>query len=216
MNFLALCKRLRQEAGYSGNGPASVKGQAGEAQRIVDWVRSAWLDIQTMHDDWKFMRETFSCTIAEQENACVAVPERFHRIKEKTVVFRRPDGSRYFPTEITPEEMLVVQRDQTDIAGIPQLFSVDDGVMTVFPTAKETITVSGDFFCTPKEFTENTDVPVMPEQYHMAIVWYALTQVGGFDESPNLYARGGENFQRLFSAMNGTQRPNIQRNRPLA
>ena len=46
MTFLELCRRLAREVDASGSGPSAVTGQTGENRRIVDWVASAWQDIQ--------------------------------------------------------------------------------------------------------------------------------------------------------------------------
>lgn len=60
MNFLGLVQRLTQEAGASGAGPTDVVGQQGEYARMVNWVNDAWLDIQSLHQDWEFLRTTCS------------------------------------------------------------------------------------------------------------------------------------------------------------
>ena len=60
MNFLQICQRLRREARISGSGPASVLNQAGEMQLIVDWVQSAYEDIQNMNHNWLFLQNQFT------------------------------------------------------------------------------------------------------------------------------------------------------------
>ena len=62
MDFLSLCQRMRQECGISGSGPTTVVGQSGNLQRIVDWVNTAWIDIQTTNQDWGWMRASASFT----------------------------------------------------------------------------------------------------------------------------------------------------------
>lgn len=216
MNFLALAKRLRQEAGYSGNGPSTVTNQAGEARRIVDWVSSAWVDIQGMREQWRFMRHTFSWNLAAGEMTGDTAISNFKRVKPHSTVITRADGSKYRPTELSPDDMRLLVREKTNNAGLPEYFSIDDGQLTIFPTTNEAIAIEGDFYCTPKILTENNDVPSMPEHYHMAIVWYALMQIGGFDEASNLYIRGAQNFDQLFRLMTDTELPRIQPARPLA
>ncbi len=60
LNFLQLAQKLRQEAGISGSGPTTTVGQTGELGRVCDWILQSYNDIQERHDDWGFMRNTFS------------------------------------------------------------------------------------------------------------------------------------------------------------
>lgn len=56
MNFLELVQRLRSETKASGTTVTSVVSQAGEYARLVNWINDAWLDIQSAHTDWGWMR----------------------------------------------------------------------------------------------------------------------------------------------------------------
>lgn len=58
--FLGLVQRLRQESGASGTGPVSTIGQTGELNRMVNWINDAWMDIQSLHQNWQFLRSTCS------------------------------------------------------------------------------------------------------------------------------------------------------------
>ncbi|RLC09555.1 MAG: hypothetical protein DRI24_21580, partial [Deltaproteobacteria bacterium] len=60
MNFLQLCKRLRQEAGLTGSGPSTVVDQTGISKQIVDWVNTAYVDVLSQHANWHFMQDDFS------------------------------------------------------------------------------------------------------------------------------------------------------------
>lgn len=57
MNRLALVQRLALECGVSGTISSTVN-QTGEALRLVTWIDQAWLDLQTKHDDWDWLRSS--------------------------------------------------------------------------------------------------------------------------------------------------------------
>jgi len=59
MNYLQLVQRLSSEVGASGTGPSSVLAQSGANLRLVNWVNSAWLEIQGLHNTWNWMRQKF-------------------------------------------------------------------------------------------------------------------------------------------------------------
>lgn len=217
MNYLALCKRLRQEAGYSGNGPATVDGQTGEMGRIVDWVAASWLTIQTLRDDWRFMLTPFTLSMNSGSNSAL-LSASAQRLKPDSVVITRPDGAKTFPKEVSIETLRQVQRDRLDNGGYVQLFALDDrdGTLHVFPTLNEDATVAGEYYAKAVTLTANTDVPSLPEQYHLLIVWQALMQAGGYDEAGNVYLRAQENYVALYNQLTRTQTDPLQKAEPLA
>ena len=124
MNFLSLCKRLRQEAGYSGSGPSSVTNQAGESKRVVDWINDAWLDIQGMRSDWRFMLEPFSVSLVSGESS-VSVSALAKELNPSSVVLTRADGSKSWPSILKPEVMRLLMRENEDVPGYPFYLSLD-------------------------------------------------------------------------------------------
>lgn len=216
MNYLDLCKRLRQEAGYSGSGPASVNGQSGEMKRVVSWIKEAWLDIQRMSSYWRFMLNGFQVSLAVGESS-VSLANDYKMLTPDTVVLTRADGSKTYPSVLRPEQMRQLIRERVEPASYPRFVSVDDaGEMTVFPVCGEAVSIAGDYYRTPVELVENTDEPHCREEYHMAIVWHALLQSGSFDESSNVFARASNNFATLYSQMCLNERPRLKKSEPVA
>lgn len=103
MNYLDLCKRVSQEAGYSGSGPSKVTGQTGEMQRVVSWVQDAWIELQQQQKYWRFMLSSFDVTMNQGESS-VTVAADYKRTKKDSVVVTRANGSKVYPTELAPEE----------------------------------------------------------------------------------------------------------------
>ena len=85
--YLEICKRVRQEAGIAGTGPASVLNQTGEYKRVVDWVASAWEDLQNKRSDWLWMQGDFTfVTIASQDSYTpveAGIATRFRKTPKK-------------------------------------------------------------------------------------------------------------------------------------
>lgn len=216
MNFLNLCKRLRQEAGYSGSGPSTAIGQTGEAKRIVDWLNDAWMDLQSMRTDWRFMLEEFE-VILNPGDSTVTLSADFKSMEEKSVVLKRADGSRSYPTYLTPENMRLLKRNNDDNPSYPFYYSVDEkGLMTVFPSCNEVVVIDGDYYVKPSPLVENTDIPRLPEEHHLALVWMGLMSAAGYDEAGNTWQRGSDRFGKMLDDLNTTQLPKIKRAEPLA
>lgn len=63
MNYLELCQRVRLECGLAGAGPTTTQGQVGQLGRIVQWVDTAWEELQNHRSDWWWMKEEFNINI---------------------------------------------------------------------------------------------------------------------------------------------------------
>lgn len=61
MNYLALCQKVHEliggGPGEPGTSPTTVTGQTGELLRIVNSVNQAWIDLQLMQRDWRWMNK---------------------------------------------------------------------------------------------------------------------------------------------------------------
>ena len=68
MNFLEIAKRVRQECGIAGDGPSAVTGQDGINAKIVNWVGSAYEELQTMRP-WRFNWATHTQALTAGVNA---------------------------------------------------------------------------------------------------------------------------------------------------
>jgi len=74
MNLLQLCNRLISEAGISAQPMTTTAGQTGELGRVVNWIQQAWLDIQSAHTTWRWMRKSATIvTAAGQSGGYTAV-----------------------------------------------------------------------------------------------------------------------------------------------
>ena len=60
MNLLQLCNRAIREGDVSGGALSSVAAQSGERNDVIEWVKSAYREICQAHDEWKFLRSSFT------------------------------------------------------------------------------------------------------------------------------------------------------------
>jgi tetratricopeptide (TPR) repeat protein len=215
VNYLALCKRLRQEAGYSGNGPASVDGQSGEMQRVIDWIAQAWTEIQVMRKDWRFKLSPFSISMTSGETQKL-ISLDMRDLKSDSIMVQRADGSRTYPLHVSIEELRKYRREQDSPQTYPFIVAQENGLIEVYPDLGEDVTIQGEYYRAPEVLTNNTDVPDLPEAYHLLIVWGALMQLASYDEAGNLYQRAAENYAKMLSTLNGEYLPTMMQAKPLA
>ena len=61
--YLQLCQDVARESGtVSGTYPTAVASQTGRLLKIVEWTAQAYVMIQNLHADWRWMQKTFSGT----------------------------------------------------------------------------------------------------------------------------------------------------------
>jgi hypothetical protein len=204
MTYLQISQRVQQLCAISGAKLASVGSATGELKRVTDWVNDAWLSIQTLHPDWLFMKTGLEfLTETDVSNYTparmgIAVPQRFDLFSftcygdvqdESVVWFLNEDEFRYR-----------YRFGQGRAArGKPAHFTVAaNRTLTLAPTPDGGYTVTGRAFMRPYLLAADTDVPVMPYAYHMAIVYRAMMFYGAYEAASDVYQHAEREYTSLI------------------
>jgi hypothetical protein len=182
MNYLELCQTVRQECGAEGNGPSSVSGQTGESLRFVNWVRRAWLKVQTSRNSWRWLHATttkvLSAGVAEYAQSGIVV-SRFGRWdRTNWVVYPTASGV----TASTPlSEISYDEYEQTYVHrsvanGTPIHFAIGPDEKVYLGPAPDATgwTLRCRYYKGAQTLTNNTDEPECPADYHWIIVYEAM------------------------------------------
>lgn len=189
MNFLSITQKVNLHVGLQGS---VISVDASNYQEyLAEAVRSSWIDIQNMRENWKFMWDTvtFPTEIGTHEylDSSIMLGKGYEVAKWKTdSIFMGGDKLK----EITFQEY----RDKEEYfnAGTDNhVFAVKEyppaSLIIPNPTAVEDI--QADFYRTPQVLTLNTDVPLLPEEFHYYIVWKALEDVAAYLGNRSIYER---------------------------
>tara|TARA_Y100000310_G_scaffold136383_1_gene135242 strand:- start:7329 stop:8015 length:687 start_codon:yes stop_codon:yes gene_type:complete len=202
MDYLAICKRLRQEAGLSGTGPTTVTGQTGEMGRITDWAATAYDDVQNEHTTWRFLRTDFSFSTVASTQAYspsdVSITDFATWIVEHRdgagairLYSSVPDETRmqFMPWEEFREAFLFANnRTQTQR---PTIVSVKpDNSLIFFAIPDAVYTVNGERYKAAAVLSGDTDEPNFPSRFHMIVVWKALMYYGAWAAAGEKYELG--------------------------
>lgn len=227
MNYLQLCQRLRSEAGVSGSGPSGVTGQTGFHLKLVEWVASAYQDIQNQHDNWLFLQEdfSFSTTIGTRAytplDAGISDLERWKRNEYgdmrcySSVGVQDEQSLDYIPWEnYKPIYLFGTNRTAS---GRPTYFSVKPNkTLDLHHVPDQIYTINGEYFQTPDIMSGNLDEPVFPSNFHMIIVWRALMMYGAYDAADEKYVQGKNEYRKLLKKIEADQLPEYSFGAPLA
>lgn len=223
MNFLQLCQRMRQECGISGNGPASVNNQIGENKRIIDWVASAYEDLQMKHTDWYWMRSSYEFTttadVAGYSPSDAGITD-FAQWDNETIrlysASETEENARFlhFMPYLTYVKSKMTMADQ---ANRPSYFTImPDMKLQLAPKPDAVYTVKGDYFKSPVTLTATLDTPDLPARFHMAIVYRAMMMYARYEAAGEIYADAEANYRRFVNLIELNQLPTMEMAQPLA
>lgn len=223
MTFLELVQRLHSETARQGVAPSTVISQSGMNARLVNWIQTAYEDVQSEHETWFFRREpfTFPTIILTQNYSKSSIP------LPNLAAFRvNPDPNRLSGICMYAS---ADANDETDLSYVPwdryretyQFGSFrnqierptvctlqPDTSLEIWPSPDAVYTVSGEYYLNTQVMVANDDEPIFPD-YHMIIVWKALMYYGAFEGAPEVYAHGQNQYDLLLSKLEITQLPKM-------
>ena len=214
MNRLELVRALRQFAGVgagsTGNGPSTTLNQVGEYERLVDWIDGAWNEIQQANL-WDFMWEAETVTILATTNVTAGdIPARRYV----------QDATYYGSKRLTWMNWeLFRQRYPAPLIvdGEPSAWSIRPDKAFVV-NAKPTVdwALSVERYTNPVPMTADADVPALPSEHHMAIVYKALLLYANFEEAGVTRATAQAEYNRHMMALGLNELPEWSFGDPLA
>lgn len=225
MNHLQLCQRLRQEARISGTGPTTTVSQSGEYLKIVDWIAAAYEDIQNQHETWRFLQQPFSFT--------TTIGTRDYTPAEAGITdLRRWKHSSYgdircYLTAGDEQRLYYLPWDQfRDIyligtnrtqSGRPGHFSIEpDDTINFDYLPDQEYTIVGEYYQKPDVLSGDSDEPLFPSNFHLAIVYRALMFFGADYAAQEKYTHGQNEYRKILRKMEQTQLPLMRWGAPLA
>lgn len=197
---------------------------------MVDWVNSAWMEIQGAHRDWGWMRTSASfVTVASQ--ATYALGTGAGTVGVAAASFGSWDKETfrcYLTATGTSDEAYLPFMDYEAWRNLYQFGSGRTAtnrpvVFTVTPAKSIGLgsvplvgyTITGDYFAAPTEMAADADVPTLPVQFAMVIVYRAMMMYGAFEAAPEVYQRGELDYKKLMRRMANDRLPNVSMGRPL-
>jgi hypothetical protein len=226
MNYLELVQKFRRKARVSGTGPVTLNATLSEEYaRLRDWVDEAWLDIQGTLEDWQWMRSSCSFATVAGQATYTAAQAGVTDLGNWT-----RDSWRLYPTATgTPGEQFLEYidyerwRDGYQFSTL-RTTETQPLVMTITPakaiglgpTPAAGYTVTGDYFTAPSTMTLDAQIPALPEQFHMLIVYRAMMFFGASEAASEVYQEGQIEFERMMRRLQLNQLPELGSPPPLA
>ena len=207
MTFLELANRLLSESNISGSGLVTTVNQKGEYKQAVDYINTAYQDIQSIHPYWDFLRKDLSFnTIAGVNNyldTSIGITDLGDWSIYDMRVYLTANGissEQYLiPVEwddFRADFMFGSTREQT---GMPTHITVKpDKSLLFYPIPNDVYSISGEYYREPFTFLLDADKPAFQTSYHMIIVWRALMFFAAQMNAQELYVLGNTEFRRYL------------------
>ncbi len=226
--FLKLVQRLFSETARQGVAPTTTVSQSGMNQRLINWINTAYEDIQNLHETWIFRRKEFEfSTIAAQANYTYNEVG----LTDLASWFFNPDhnhvsGIRAFLTENDEQDLIFFPWEDfranylysanRSVTTRPTVFTIKtDQSIQLWAIPDKVYTINGEYIAIADTLDGDTDTPVF-NQYQMIIVWRALMFYGAFEGAPEVYAHAENEYKALLRKLEFNQLPRMGYGPPLA
>lgn len=183
MNHLDIVREVVRLASISNSGgPTTTVGQVGDYLKAVKYVASAYEEIQGMYFDWDFLWGTSSL------ETTVSVPA-YTGVAGLGIW----DVTRVFYNEVKLNRVVWQDYVPDTSTGSPAYFTIQpDNKIRIGPTPDGAYTISYDYYRSGHTLVTDSDTPLIPAQFHRAIVGRALMLHGNFESAAEIKLQGQE------------------------
>ena len=203
MNFLELAQETRRLSGVGGTGPVNVETAAGMELKIVNYVSNAWIDIQAHPKNWKWMWADYMIDLVPGPG--VQPLQSILNTREYALVNCDKIRVGTFRSYLTAtgtsdrQRMIWVPWRQyrarygvvDELANRPiQASRQPSGDLVLYPKPNDIYSIEFEHFTKAQFLTVNTDVPGLPIDFHMLIVYEALKRFGKAEAADEVLALG--------------------------
>lgn len=221
MTLLQLVQKLAEKVGATQ--PSTILGLTGEAARLLGYIVTADLGIQSEHQEWKFLRLTAQWNTIDGQATyttaeCGIAANTFGKwILESFRVWHTLTGQR-------SEQYLIhwEHEDWRDLfqMGANRTAKSQPSIFTNLPNdgiglgnvPLSGYTILGDYYRSPLplDTTNESAVSVIPSKFdHMMIVYRAMKAYSHYESAPEIFHEGDAEYSKLFGVMENDQLPRI-------
>lgn len=223
--YLELAQRTRRKCRVTGNGPSAVSGQSEEYARILDFVAESWLQIQNLRTDWLFMRASASCLTVQGQTSYGATDFGINDLGYWALDERAGDTFRNYVTasglgsEVfmgivdydSWRDLYLYGANRTTYTRPLVVARTPDNKIACGPITDAGYTLGGDYYRLPARLVNAADVPLLPVQFHDAIVYGAMKLYGASEAAPEVFDDGDASLRQILRQIIATQtrRPSL-------
>ncbi len=238
--YLQLCQDVARECGVAGGAdatprPLTVLAQAGEYNRIVNWVADAYEEIQG-GENFRWLRKSFTVDTVDGTDTyafgdCTDVDDAAVISRFKTWHLNDPRNPPkiYLTATGVSAQVLLTWTPWDNFEYLYKTGSLQSQTsqpvhITVNPkdeiqlgiTPNDIYTLTGDYHKSAQILAADSDTPEMPEAYHKLIMYQAMEYYALFESAPEILARAERGIKRITNQLKRNQSQPFRKSGPLA
>lgn len=234
--FLQLAVDAQRECDITGPKIAAVTNQAGELDRIVQWLVQAWTEVQGRHQNWRWMRsrwtlntvigtDTYAGTAATDAIANALIT-RFARwllfddsgaANVKIYLLSAGAATERWMSYLDWGSFREIYKRGVVNNAPPAHYTLDpQNNLVLGPPPDGVYVASGEYMKSAQTLAVETDVPECPARFHSVITYRAMEKYAGFESAPDVMSRGVREGNRMMRQLELDQLPAVAIGAPLA
>ena len=182
---------------------------------MVNWTASAWDDIQLERPDWYWMRSSFTFTTVGGTRlyspSDAGIASRFSMWDTNSLrIWRLSKTDEIELPFLAYEDFRQSYLIGQEIQNQPLYYTIDPQLnLLLGPIPDGVSTVTGEYFKSVQSLADSADVPEMPSQFHMAVVYRALMFYARYEAAGEIYTDAQANYKRFLRRMELNQLPDV-------
>ncbi len=205
--FLEMVQDLHRESGASGQSPTTVENPTGETRRLVRWIQGSNEFIQKLYINWKFLRKEDNRPLTPS-NAFLSKPNDLSWWDEDTFFLIEEGTTEKIPLEVVEYDKIKGEILDTS-EDIPfRVIIMPDNNLQFEPVPNGAHTFLADYYIKPVKIVNNSDISIVPEQFHNVIVGRALVLYANYENAPEIKTQGQEVYSEFLARLENDQLPN--------
>lgn len=221
-DFLGLCQAVARESGTVAGVPSfsSVAGASGRIDKIVNWVRDAWVNIQTERTDWLFRTAEFSKPLVIGNGKYSAASLNLDLAAWLPDTGSRYTMSLYDPAigvadeGVIPQQSFDYWRDHygrgAQTSNRPVMWAIHpDGSLLLGPAPDKAYVLNGLYKRAAQRLVNDGDTPIIPEEFHNAIIGRALELMINSDEAYDVLVPKATVHAPVYASLVIAQTPQV-------
>jgi hypothetical protein len=220
--YLQLCQDVARESGViSGTNPTTVLSQNGRLLKIVEWTAQAWVNIQNLHADWRWMQKTFSGAATSGSGQYTAaswsITDLRDWLRDNRETGYQPHTIYLTATgvsgegalrEISWQQWRTTYGRGSQTNNYPSEYAISPaGEFSLGPIPDDDYTVQGEYRQAAVVMTVDGDTPALPAAFDQIIVWQAIMLLAEFDEAVEQRAAAILKYNALLEDLQRDQLP---------
>lgn len=192
--FIELVKNARLISGMQGSGPSSVSAAQGIEEVLVRFVRDAYVDIQSLREDFGFLEgtETFSTAAGKDTYTVTDIfgtsTPNFKKYQDCSFIITDASGHKKY-LRCQDRNVLEARYLNEDSQKLPTEYAIHPSNKSIIlkPIPDGVYSISFRYYEEPEILLTDAQVPKMPLEFHNLILYKAVEKMAVYLSAPELY-----------------------------